>query len=90
VLLTGSIYGANRRAATPAPEKHAGSISKPTADALHVSVGELRRLIEQMNVGERVNAIRKRYKRRPAAFKDDETFQHTYKIYEQRLPPGYR
>jgi hypothetical protein len=73
-----------------AVDKHAGSIGKPTANALKISVAALRRLIEQMNLADRVNAIRKRYKRRPAAFEDDETFEHTFAVYEQRLPPGYR
>jgi hypothetical protein len=73
-----------------AVEKHAGSIAKPTANALGLPVGALRRLIEQMGLDARVNAIRKRYKRRPATFRPDQVFDHPYRIYEQRLPAGYR
>ncbi len=71
-------------------ERQSGSISKPTADALGVSVGALRILIEQMGIENRVNAIRKRYKRRPAAFRMDQSSDHAYRVYEQRLPAGYR
>jgi hypothetical protein len=73
-----------------AVEQHSGSISKPTATALGVPVGKLRILIEQMGLENRVNAIRKKFKRRPAAFRADAPFDHRFKIYEQRLPAGYR
>lgn len=71
-------------------EREAGSISKRTADKLGVSVGFLRILIEQMGLDDKVNAIRKQFKRRPAAFRTTEHFEHAYKIYERRLPAGYR
>ena len=71
-------------------ERHAGSISKPTANAAGLSVGALRILIEQMGLEGRVNAIRKRFKRRPAAFRGDAPIEHNFHVYEQRLPAGYR
>lgn len=71
-------------------EKHSGSISKPTAEALGVSVGQLRTLIEQMGLEVQVNKIRKRYKRRPALFRDELELETELLIYERRLPAGYR
>lgn len=70
--------------------KASGSISKPTANALGVSVGALRILIEQMGLTDEVNALRKRFKRRPAAFRSELMQPYSYKIFEQRLPPGYK
>lgn len=71
-------------------EKNAGSISKPTASALGLQVGKLRTLIEQMGLDDQVNQIRKRHKRRPAKFRDEDNWTHEYRVYEQRLPAGYR
>jgi len=71
-------------------ERQAGSIAKPTAQALGLQVGALRTLIEHMGLEDRVNAIRKRYRRRPARFRADEAFAHSYRIYERRLPAAYR
>lgn len=71
-------------------ERQAGSISKPTANALGLPAGALRILIEQMGIADRVNAIRKRFKRRPAAFRDAPLPEHAFKVYEERLPAGYR
>lgn len=69
-------------------DKAAGSISKPTAQALGIGVGALRVLIEQMGLQSEVNALRKRYKRRPAQFRDEDSL-HSYRIYEQVLPAGF-
>lgn len=69
-------------------EQNFGSISKPTANALGVKVGALRTLIEQMDLQGEVNSIRKKYKRRPAKFKEEE-YPHRYRIHEQLLRPGY-
>ncbi len=71
-------------------EAHSGSIGKPTAQALGLQVGKLRTLIEQMSLQHEVNVIRKRYKRRPAEFRDDEDMPYKFHIYETRLPAGYR
>lgn len=71
-------------------ERNKGSISKPTANALGVKVGQLRTLIEQMMLNEEVNAIRKRYKRRPATFKPEEDFPFRFHILERKLPSNYR
>jgi len=52
-----------------AVEDNHGSISTPTANALGISVGALRTEIEGLDLEEQVNAIRKRYHRRPARFR---------------------
>lgn len=69
---------------------NAGSIGKPSATALGLKTGRLRTLIEQMMLDREVNAIRKRFKRRPANFREDEDPPHRYRIYEKRLPARYR
>ncbi|MEM8795339.1 MAG: hypothetical protein AAGE61_07215 [Pseudomonadota bacterium] len=69
-------------------DKASGSISKPTANALGLKVGALRILIEQMGLDREVNQIRKKYKRRPAQFREETDF-HKYRIHEQRVEPGY-
>ncbi|PPD44628.1 MAG: hypothetical protein CTY15_06700 [Methylocystis sp.] len=70
-------------------EAHAGSISKPTANALGVGVGELRQLIETMGLEQKVNALRKRFRRRPATFRPALDLSTPRKIYERRLPPQF-
>ncbi|MCY6382739.1 hypothetical protein [Hoeflea prorocentri] len=70
-------------------EKSSGSIGKPTANALGIKVGALRTLIEQMGLQSSVNEIRKKYKRRPARFSDEEEYLHKYRIHEQRIEPGF-
>ena len=72
-----------------AVEKHNGSISRPTASSLGVPVGKLRILIEQMGLDREVNAIRKRYKRRPAKFREEEWPDISVLFYEVKLPAGY-
>ena len=73
-----------------AVEKHNGSISKPTAQALGLQVGDLRKWIEFLGLADQVNALRKRNKRRPAQFRSEEQMpEHSYHIYERRLPAGY-
>lgn len=80
----------SREAVLDAIAKASGSISKPAANALGISVGALRVLIEQMYIADEVNALRKRFKRRPASFRSTEMAPHIFKIYEQRLPPGHK
>lgn len=70
-------------------EKNAGSIGKPSAEALGVKVGHLRTLIEQMGLEEQVNALRKRYKRRPANFREEEFSDMPRRMYEVHWPAGY-
>lgn len=71
-------------------EANKGSISKPSAETLGLKVGQLRTLIEQMGLDRRVNTIRKRFKRRPAKFREEEELPFRYHCYEMRLPAGYR
>lgn len=71
-------------------EANQGSVSKPSADGLGLKVGQLRILIEQMGLENRVNAIRKRFKRRPANFREEKTIPNRHHFYELRLPAGYR
>lgn len=70
-------------------EKNAGSISKPSADALGLSVARLRILIEQMGLETQVNNLRKRYKRRPAKFREEDMIDHPRLMYEAHWPAGY-
>lgn len=70
-----------------AVERHAGSISKPTAQALGMQVGHLRRFIEWFDLGDEVNRLRKRFKRRPAQFRQEVAAPLV--IWEQILPAGY-
>lgn len=72
-----------------AVERHKGSIGKPTANALGMQVGELRRAIEWWSIQDQVNALRKHFRRRPAAFRSDYDLPFAYKVYEERLPPRY-
>lgn len=69
-------------------DKNKGSIGKPTADKIGVKVGELRTIIEQMGLQSRVNDIRKKYRRRPAQFRQED-YDHTYRIHEQLLPAHF-
>jgi hypothetical protein len=71
-------------------EDQQGSIGRRTASQLGIQVGALRILIEQMGLEASVNEIRKRHKRRPAAFRYNESFEHGYRVYERRLPPHYQ
>ena len=70
-----------------AVERHHGSIGKPAAQALGIQVGHLRRFIEWFELGEEVNSLRKRYKRRPAQFRQYEPSPMA--VWEERLPAGY-
>lgn len=69
-------------------DKNSGSISKPTANALGLKVGAFRNLVEQMGLQADVNTIRKKYRRRPANFREEEHFLR-YRIHEQLVQPGY-
>lgn len=70
-------------------EKNKGSISKPSAHELNLQVGKLRHLIINMSLGDEVNTIRKKYKRRPADFSHDPVHDYKWYIYEQKLPANY-
>lgn len=71
-------------------DRNSGSISKPSADMLEISVGRLRRLIEEIGLERRVSEIRKRYKRRPAKFRAEADGDYEFAIWEQLWPAGYR
>lgn len=68
---------------------NSGSISQPSAQALGLSAGALRLLIEQYDLTGAVNAIRKRHHRRPARFRGEMERQNTFRMYEEVLAPGY-
>ncbi len=70
--------------------RHAGSISHATARSLGVSRGRLRSMIDVFDLGEEVNAIRKRNRRRPAAFRDVPLNDRNVAVHERLLAPGYR
>lgn len=70
-----------------AVERQSGSISKPTAQTLGMQVGHLRRWIEWFEIGGEVNALRKRFKRRPAQFRAEHAAP--VKAWEQVLPARY-
>ena len=69
--------------------KNNGSISKPTAEALGLTVGKLRILIINMGLAEQVNALRKRYRRSPADFSNDLETAYRWHVFEQCLPARY-
>ncbi len=70
--------------------KNNGSISKPTAEQLALSVGKLRNLIINMGLGSQVNAIRKHFHRRPADFSNELEHSDRWHIFERLLPANYR
>jgi hypothetical protein len=70
-------------------EKHAGSIGKPSAQALHMQVGALRKLIVAMGIESSVNTIRKRFKRQPAKFGSVSEELDVWHVFERILPPHY-
>ncbi|RVT84387.1 hypothetical protein DXV76_11925 [Rhodobacteraceae bacterium CCMM004] len=73
-----------------AVERNAGSIAKPTAQALGMQVGHLRTLIEAMGIDDRVNALRKRHGRRPARFRDPfADAPGDIALFEEHWPAGY-
>ncbi|WP_127112654.1 hypothetical protein [Shimia sediminis] len=85
-------FGDEGAAPTPqavlkAVERHHGSISKPTAQALGMQVGHLRRFIEWFELADEVNVLRKRHKRRPVQFREEHAAP--LEIWEERLPAGY-
>lgn len=73
-----------------ATEANTGSIGEPTANALGVSVGGLRKLIEDMGLDLKVNALRKPFRRSPARFRPDMDRSTPRKLYELRLPLHFR
>lgn len=89
-----SLFKGDARAPTAAKlleivDARKGSIGTPAAEALGMPSGALRKLIECMGIGNDVNAIRKRYRRRPAQFRQDHEIPYQVKIYEMTLPKGY-
>lgn len=70
-------------------EANQGSISKPSAQKLGLQVGKLRLLITQMDLGEDVNRLRKKFKRRPVDFSEHEKTQETWHVFERILPANY-
>ncbi len=75
------------QAVLKAIQRHSGAISKPTAQALGMQVGHLRRFIEWFELGDEVNALRKRYRRRPVQFRQEVAAPML--IWQQCLPAGY-
>ena len=71
-------------------EKNKGSISKPSAEALGVKVGELRNLIINMGLDYEVNHIRKKHNKRPADFSNDLFEEYSGVLWERILPPSYQ
>lgn len=71
-------------------EKEAGSIGKPTARRLGVSVAELRRQIGNWDIGDQVNRIRKKHRRRSVRFVAYDCAPNAdFRIYQEIWPPGY-
>lgn len=62
---------------------------RQTALSLHVELAELRRQIENMELSQKVNQLRKKYKRIPALFTNRDLYSSTKKIYEECLPKQY-
>jgi hypothetical protein len=56
--------------------------------ATTVSVGQLRKRIEQMGLDRKVNDVRKPFKRRPARSRSEPHTEMNVSIYEKCLPPG--
>lgn len=69
-------------------ERMRGSIGKPTAERLGMTRGELRKLIEQVDLVDDVNRIRKHFKRRPAAL-NPFPVPRRLPMHEIILPPRY-
>ena len=70
-------------------EANHGSISKPTANRLGLSAGKLRLLIIQMDRGDEVNQLRKRFKRRPVDFVDYQPQDEIWHFFERILSANY-
>jgi hypothetical protein len=66
---------------------HAGSIGAPTARALGLRRGDLRKLIEAHDLQDAVNALRKRHRRRPAVFRPWPPPEARPHMLEIRVPP---
>jgi len=72
-----------------AVEAAQGSIGVRGAQRVGTTQAQLRRLIENWGISRDVNRIRKKYRRSPAHFRNEDEVPDRYKIYEERLPPGY-
>lgn len=73
-----------------AVEKQAGSIGAPSANALGLSRGQLRRMIEERGLEREINALRKKFHRPPARFRPERDHATPILLYEQRLPARFR
>lgn len=80
--------GIDPKRVVDAMEHHAGSLRR-TAAALSMPVAELRRCIEQWDIAADINRMRKRHRRRPAAFVDSYLRAPPLLIWEERLPALY-
>ncbi|GGJ19732.1 hypothetical protein [Deinococcus roseus] len=65
-------------------EKHQGSLTR-TAQHLNLSIAELRRWIEQLQLTAEVNALRKHFYRRSLQLKTEWELPLTYRIYHKRI-----
>ena len=72
-----------------AVERARGSIRTRAAQSLGLSVAELRKRVEWFYLCDQVNDLRKRFKRRPARFTDQDSRFFEFKIFELRLPANY-
>lgn len=70
-------------------EHNKGSIGKPSANKLGLSVGKLRTLITNMGLDNSVNSIRKKYKRRPADFSKEQQYSENWHVFERILRGNY-
>lgn len=71
-------------------EKYHGSIGKPSANALNIKVGELRKLIINLGLDWEVNDIRKKNKKRAADFSNELKPDHyTGLAWQGEVPPKY-
>ncbi len=79
----------DERSLLSAIEQAQGSIGTRAAQSLGLSVAELRKRIEWLEVADQVNDLRKRFKRRPARFTDCSLQPLNCKIFELRLSANY-
>ena len=68
--------------------QQSGSIGRVTADTLHLTAAQLRQRIEDLDLQEAINRIRKKSGRRPAQFHSPSEALR-YRVYEPKLPARY-
>jgi hypothetical protein len=66
-----------------------GSLGTRAAQRLGLTVAELRKHIEWLEITDQVNKVRKQFRRRPANLSRFEELPFRYRIFELRLPPRY-